>query len=204
MIPKATYMQLCVYDWYKSSGQGTLVIPQEQGAIGATLAEIVRNLQEKHGNKLKIEVAYCDVNDTANQLIVAREGITTFPAIGIAGEYSDGTQAGFWLEKKENKPLKGISFDLETLASYTRAILYKEIGENTIFCKAVKFFGAPQLCNWEKWIWMGAGALAFNSAVTTDNPGKRVGYGTGAAVCFWRFYKLGGVEDIQQLFIKNK
>ena len=76
------------------------------------------------------------------------------------------------------------------------------MGENTIFCKTVKLFGAPQLCQWEKWLWFGVGVLSLNSAVTTDSPGKKVGYGTGSAVGFFRFYKMGGLDDIQQLFKK--
>ena len=195
-------MQLCVYDWYKSSGEGTLIIPREQSDLQTVLTSIVLELQEKHGGKLDIEVAYCDANETANQLIIAREGITTFPAIGIVGAYADGTEAGFWLEKKSKKPLNGIEFDRETLAGYVRGILYKQMGENTVFCKMVKLFGAPQLCLWEKWLWFGVGVLSLNSAVTTGNPAKKAGYGTGAAVSFFRFYKMGGLNDIQQLFKK--
>lgn len=202
MIPKTTFMQVCIYDWYKSSGQGVLIIPKEQGDLQSVLANIVLELQEKHGGKLDIELAFCDANEPSNQLIIAMEGITTFPAIGIVGAYDDGTEAAFFLEKKSKKPLNGVEFTRESLAGYVRGILYKETGENTIFCKTVKLFGAPQLCQWEKWLWFGVGALSLNSAVTTDSPGKKVGYGTGAAVSFWRFHKLGGLDDIQQLFKK--
>lgn len=195
-------MQICVYDWYQSSGEGVLVIPREQGDLQSVLVDIVTELQDTHGNRLQIENAYCDVNDPYNQLVIARNGITTFPAIGIVGEYDDGTEAAFFLENKSKKPINGVEFTRENLAGYVRGILYKEIGENTIFCRMVKLFGAPQLCQWEKWLWLGVGTLALNSAITTDNPGKKVGYGSGAAVSFWRFYKMGGLDDIQQLFKK--
>lgn len=198
MIEKATEMQICVYDWYRSDG-GTLVIPARNGQLTEMLSEIVRGLQEKHSGSLNIDVTYCDLNVTDNQVLYARMGATTTPVVAVAGRYEDGTEVAYFLEEREKKPLRGIPFTIEAIQPYVEAVLYKAYGKVSLFCKAVRSMGLPYLCNWEKWLYLAGGIIGGTNAYTTDNTKKQALWGAASGYCLYIFYKKGGVDDLKKL-----
>lgn len=202
MTAQATEMQLCVYDWYQSDG-GTLVIPAENGRLTELLAEITREYQEKHSGSLNVDVTYCDLNNTENQLLYARMGATTTPAIAVAARYSDRTETAYFLENRDKKPLKGIPFEKEAIRPYFEALLYRNFGKVSLFCKAVRSAGMPFLCNWEKWLFLAGAAVAGANAFTAEKKKKQALWAAAGAYSLYVFYEKGGVDDLKKM-LKNE
>ncbi len=201
MVIKAKNVQLCVYDWYKQDN-GVMTIPPQNVAVGDILDEIVSDLKRRHGNSVPVDVMYCDLNRTENQLLYARMGATTVPVVAVAARYQNGEEVAYFLEQREKKPLKGIPFTREAIEPYVLAVLYKSYGQVSLFCKAVRKMGMPFLCNAEKWLYLAGAALAAANAYTTDNPKKQTLWAAGGAYCGYVFWKKGGLNDLQKMLKK--
>jgi len=203
MEVKAKKVQVCIFYDYQYDAD-VPIIPSEVDAVQIVVSEIIIGLQSKHGQALPyIDVLKCDTKHPQNQMVIARAGIPPgkFPAIQILAEYEDGSQANYVLWNK-------IGFSLtnkEQVQQYVEAVLYNARGRNTIVCEFFKAINMPYLCQYEKWLWLAGGVLAGQQAVeTTDQIRKAIYTGT-AGLGAYQFYRLGGVEDLKQIFkIKNK
>lgn len=200
MKVKAARMQICIFNKYDYADDETRIVDGDSNNVYLAVSDIVRDLNAKHGGNLKINVLYCDIQHPQNQQVVAAYGMVSFPAVQVIAQYEDGSLADYGVPGGAGNP----RLNRATLEPYITALLYDARGRNTLLCEAFQFLGVPQLCGYEKWIWAGTAIFAGQQAFETPSAGRKAAYGGLSAFAAYQFYRLGGIEDVKELFTTKK
>ena len=173
--------------------------PDDEKSMWNALAQVITELRNEHGDEVPVNMDFCFLTDTTNQLIIANAGVSELPAVQIFTRYPDGTNREYIITKDIDDKLFGVNWTPANVRPYLQNSLYQWAGgEQSLLCKFI-----PPLCELGMWSWLAAtGFLAYK---TFDSTGKsqKVVYGFGAALCAEAFYRKGGIDQLKEKFFKK-
>lgn len=201
---KATYIQSCLFVQTPSNraftfenGNPVDVRTEELSNSERTAFIAVQDAfnmaTSKHG-AFRYDAFACPWDWANNNVVMADNGLFTFPSAVITAQYPDGTERMYVLGKEFIDKLTGGIWTAEKIYPYIKVLLLgtnTQQQQTTVLCKLL-----PPLCSVGGWVWFGLAIGATLKAKSSNSISKGL-WGTGAAFLWYEWYQRGGLNQLK-------